>query len=104
MRETTDDQSHDGASNVLERFRSSSLNQLARVASSIWRACAFPTTPARKLAAFIASGTVNCSISTLRSYGSNSRIKTDRFSRRPATIRLPKWGDKCIAPSTTRSP
>jgi hypothetical protein len=56
MSETTDDQSQEGASSVLERLRSNSLNPLVRVAASIWRACALPTTPAKKMAAFMASG------------------------------------------------
>jgi hypothetical protein len=40
------------------------LDQLLRVTTSIWRAWAFPTIPARKLAAFIASDTLNVAANT----------------------------------------
>jgi hypothetical protein len=57
------------------------VNRHLRVASSVCRAC-LSDDVSEKLAAFIASGTVDCSISILRSCGNNSRMKPDRLSRR----------------------
>ena len=60
------DHSHEGASSDVERRPASSASQDPRVARSIWRAWARPTTAARKRAAFIASARVSVSISSFQ--------------------------------------
>ena len=93
MSSTTLRHSQPGASRFLERFRSSSAIQLLRVAASIWRAWALPTTPARKLAAATASSRVSRSISSLRSCGISSRRMTGRSRSFVASMRRRERGE-----------
>ncbi len=87
---------------LFDQPRARSARHDRRVAASICRPCAMPTTAARNRAAFMASSRVNCSISSLRSCGNSSRTNTCRSNKRSAAIRSPRCGDRWSAPSSTR--
>lgn len=91
-RSTTLLQSHDGASSDCDRLSWSSANHSALSDVLSCHACPCPTTRAKNSAISLASSCDNRSISSFKSWGSNSLMKTSFPSKRDETIRPPRNG------------